>query len=88
MGFAGGLIDAGESIEEGLNRELKEEINIDIEQIKVTAQDLQEITEPESPEGFELICYFYAKQISESQFKHIERSQLNAIEWGKEVSSK
>ena len=85
LGFAGGLIDPGESIEEGLNRELKEEINLDINKIKVTSDDLQEVTMPYSDESSELVCYFYAKKITESQFKEIEIAQLNAIEWGKEV---
>ena len=30
IGFAGGLVDPGEEVCEGLNRELKEETNLDI----------------------------------------------------------
>ena len=48
-------------------------------------KDLQEIVMPSTDEANELVCYFYAKEVSENQFKAIEAAQLSAIEWGKEV---
>jgi len=33
IGFAGGLVDPGEEVCEGLNRELKEEANLDLVEI-------------------------------------------------------
>merc|ERR1712212_250538 len=46
LGFPGGLVDEGESVEEGLNRELVEEINLDLDEVKVTESDLISIQRP------------------------------------------
>ena len=36
-----------------------------------------------SEDSAQLLCYFFCKQISEEQFKALERAQLDAEEWGK-----
>ena len=113
LGFPGGLVDEGESVEQGLNRELEEEINLNLDEVKITESDLISIQRPTvNDEDPNLVCYFYAKgmysgnsesnqelissvsvrtiskilisEITETQFKNIERRQLDAVEWGKE----
>lgn len=85
LGFPGGLVDEGESVEQGLNRELVEEINLNLDEVKIIDSDLISIQRPTvNDEDPNLVCYFYAKEITETQFKDIERRQLDAVEWGKE----
>lgn len=85
LGFPGGLVDEGESVEQGLNRELEEEINLNLDEVKITKSDLISIQRPTvNDEDPNLVCYFYAKELTEAQFKDIERRQLDAVEWGKE----
>ena len=40
LGFAGGLVDPGESVEYGLNRELEEEIGLNTDEIKGAVSNL------------------------------------------------
>ena len=39
MGFPGGLIDLGENLVTGLNRELDEEINLDLKKNSIKSDD-------------------------------------------------
>lgn len=53
--------------------------------LKVTTDDLVAVwLNKHNSEANELFCYFYAKEVTEEQYKKIERDQLNAVEWGKE----
>ena len=62
LGFPGGLVDDGESVEQGLNRELEEEINLNLDEVKITESDLICIQRPTiNDEDPNLVCYFYAK---------------------------
>ena len=36
-------------------------------------------------EAAELFCYFYAKEVTEEQYKKIERDQLTAVEWERDI---
>merc|ERR1712080_425542 len=85
LGFPGGLIDEGESVEEGLNRELVEEMNLDTNTIKIDENDFYGVWRNTiTDEANVLHCYFYTKELTEETYKELERRQLNAIEWGKE----
>ena len=65
LGFPGGLVDEGESVEQGLNRELEEEINLNLDEVKITESDLISIQRPTvNDEDPNLVCYFYAKGLS------------------------
>lgn len=39
FGFFGGIIDSGESVLDGLNREMSEEIDLDLKRFKVTENE-------------------------------------------------
>ena len=66
LGFPGGLVDEGESVEQGLNRELEEEINLNLDEVKITESDLISIQRPTvNDEDPNLVCYFYAKGLSD-----------------------
>ena len=66
LGFPGGLVDEGESVEQGLNRELEEEINLNLDEVKITESDLISIQRPTvNDEDPNLVCYFYAKGMYE-----------------------
>ena len=55
LGFAGGLVDPGESVEYGLNRELEEEIGLNTDEIKGPVSNLMK--------GF--LCFFQAKSFAQ-----------------------
>ena len=56
------MVDEGESVEQGLNRELEEEINLNLDEVKITESDLISIQRPTvNDEDPNLVCYFYAK---------------------------
>ena len=72
-------MDDGEDTETGLRRELKEELNLDIEISKtdwVTAHHV-----PSS----NIVCHLYCKEVKEEQFIEMEKASLDAIEFGVEM---
>lgn len=86
FGFPGGLINSLgdlESIENGLNRELKEEINLD-PKLFVTEQDYF-CTHVQNLGKGKLVNHFYLKQVSETEFDSIEKQCINAGDWGTET---
>merc|ERR1711962_1713534 len=89
LGFPGGLVDPGEDVVTGLNRELEEEIKMDSTKIKIEESDwcsaVHRIQKTEDGNVTDsLLCHFYAKEITEEQFIEQEKAQLDAVEWGKE----
>ena len=71
LGFPGGLVDDGESVEQGLNRELEEEINLNLDEVKITESDLICIQRPTiNDEDPNLVCYFYAKGLLSATTVH------------------
>ena len=71
LGFPGGLVDDGESVEQGLNRELEEEINLNLDEVKITESDLICIQRPTiNDEDPNVICYFYAKGLFRAPAAH------------------
>jgi len=79
LGFPGGLIDPGESVEVGLNREVKEEMGLDF---GITAEDW--ISTYYSAKN-KILNHFYCKEVEESKFLEIERSSIHAEEYGVEI---
>jgi len=89
LGFPGGLIDAGENILEGLNRELREEMALDNEKFPVgkhnwVSAHLRQTQQPDGSFKKTQVCHFFAKNLSKEDFYEIEKKQLDADHWGYE----
>ena len=83
IGFAGGLLDKpGESVVEGLNRELEEEFALDLSKY---AFDQNEHIVSHVNKKKEMVTHFYAKEVSKDTFAEIEKNVLNAEDYGTEV---
>ncbi|KAI5718204.1 hypothetical protein M8J77_017939 [Diaphorina citri] len=81
IGFPGGLVDAGESPLEALNRELNEEINLN-PKYKVKDSDLVCIHYSQSKK---IILHFYALQVEKTDVLEIEKGALTSHDYGVEV---
>jgi len=75
-------VDENEDTVTGLNRELKEEINLDLEIHPVTLGD-HVVTHINHPKKF--IAHFFALEVTLEQFKQIEKRCLDARDFGEEV---
>ncbi|CAG0899316.1 unnamed protein product [Cyprideis torosa] len=82
LGFPGGLVDPGEEPLESLNRELHEEINLDLTKFGVT-QDLHICSHVCHKNR--VVLHFYLKEIFEADLPSIERSALDAHDYGHEA---
>jgi len=83
IGFPGGFLDStDETVVDGLNRELVEEINFDVDKHKVT-QDNYFMSCVCSHK--KLVTHFYVIEVTVSQYADIERRTLAAHDWGGEV---
>ncbi|XP_050545294.1 U8 snoRNA-decapping enzyme-like [Daktulosphaira vitifoliae] len=82
FGFPGGLIDAGEDNVTAVNRELKEEMNLDISKHEVKNND--HIISHWSKER-KLVVHFYKLKVSITELLEIEKRALLAKDYGNEV---
>jgi len=83
IGFPGGFIDStDESIVDGLNRELVEEINFDVDKHRVTQSDFVVSCVCAARK---IVTHFYAIEVTVSQYEEIEKRTLAAHDWGGEV---
>ena len=83
IGFPGGLVDPGEDPLFALNRELHEEIGLDL--TKFSFEEENHILTCYH-EKKNLVLHFYAKEVNFEDFQEIERKNLTAIEYGTEVN--
>jgi len=79
IGFPGGMIEPGENMEVGVNRELKEELGSEL-QLKDTDWMFAHYSKNHS-----IVCHFYTKEVSVESFVAIEKTGLSAKEFGIEV---
>ena len=84
IGFPGGLVDSGEDPLQGLNRELEEEINLDLEKFRFE-EDNHIVSCFHEQKN--LVLHFYAKEVNLEEFKGIEKRNLTAPDYGAEVRS-
>jgi U8 snoRNA-decapping enzyme len=84
LGFAGGMIDAGETPEEAVSREVAEEVGCAPGQINFTTDD-HVITHYSNHTHFCL--HFFAKEVSLEQFSQLEANAPQATHWGVEVNA-
>ena len=82
LGFPGGLVEHGEDPLEGLNRELEEEIGLDLQKHKIFAENYLVSYKCAKKS---LFLHFYAKEVSLVEFKSIEMNNLKATDYGAEV---
>ena len=82
LGFPGGLVEQDEDPITGLNRELVEEIGIDLDQHSVKLEDH---IATHLHEKKKLILHAFAKEVTEADFKVLEERTLKAQEYGIEV---
>lgn len=82
IGFPGGIIDEGEDAVFSLNRELKEEMHLDLTKFSVKPCN-HVISHFNEKIGLRL--YFYALEVSMDELKKIETSALQAKDYGSEV---
>ncbi|KAL4226962.1 ITP binding [Mactra antiquata] len=82
LGFPGGLVDPGEDPVLGLNREMHEEIGLDLEKFSFTDENhvITFLNEEKK-----LILHFYIKQVNIDELKSIEMASMQAVEHGIEA---
>ena len=82
IGFPGGLVDAGETPLNGVNREMKEEISLDLDKYAFKESDCISV---QLNEKKGLVLHFYLKEVSYDDIVIMERKVLSAEEYGIEV---
>lgn len=82
LGFPGGLVDPGEHPLESANREMVEEIGLDLNILKLSDSDhvVSFVNKDKN-----LVLHFYGKEITLSQFQEIELGNLKAPDYGSET---
>ncbi|XP_076468899.1 U8 snoRNA-decapping enzyme-like [Babylonia areolata] len=82
IGFPGGLVDSGEDLVTALNREMEEEIGLEVSKYSFTADDHVETMVNQVKK---LVLHFFVKEITEEEFCLVEQRQLSAPEFGVET---
>lgn len=82
IGFPGGLINDGEDILYGLNRELFEEMNLDV--LKHPVKEDHYVITHWCPSK-KLFLHFYALEVSIDELKVIEKEAIKAHDYGTET---
>ncbi|XP_077335143.1 U8 snoRNA-decapping enzyme-like [Lithobates pipiens] len=84
LGFPGGFVDLRDaSLEDGLNRELLEELGPYFNTLKVTEQDYKSSQVREIPQ--KAVTHFFAKELKVEEMEAIEKEAVHAKDHGLEV---
>ncbi|XP_065189949.1 U8 snoRNA-decapping enzyme-like isoform X1 [Sycon ciliatum] len=83
LGFPGGMVDAGESLETALNRELQEEMGFGDED--ALGIDESEHTSVHLLESKRLFLHFYMRRLSLEHYERLEQMSIKAKDYGSEV---
>lgn len=82
LGFAGGLVDPGETPAQAVNREMHEELNVDTSRFNVSEAD-HLISFANAAKRF--ACHFYALQLTLEELLTIEKGAIGSLEYGHET---
>lgn len=82
LGFPGGLVDPGENPVDGLNREMHEEIALDLNKHSFREEN-HALTFLHEKKKF--VLHFFIKQVTLDEFREIENRCTHAHEYGIEV---
>lgn len=85
LGFPGGLVDPGEHPLQSANRELEEEIGLDLTKCQLSDSDHVVSFVNKNKK---LVLHFYGKEVTLSLFQEIELGNLKAPDYGSEVNIK
>ena len=83
LGFAGGMVDEGETPEDACTRECCEELGVSANEISITMDD-HIVTHYSDHTQFCL--HFYAKEVSLELLIKIESNITHSKDWGEEVN--
>ncbi|BFZ10463.1 hypothetical protein BsWGS_13502 [Bradybaena similaris] len=82
LGFPGGLVDEGETPFHAVNREMHEEIGLDLSKYLFTEGDRIALY---VHEGKKLVLHFYLMEVTPEDFAVLEQKTLSAEEYGIET---
>ncbi|XP_022342132.2 U8 snoRNA-decapping enzyme-like [Crassostrea virginica] len=82
LGFPGGLVDPGEHPLQSANRELEEEIGLDLTKCQLSDSDHVVSFVNKNKK---LVLHFYGKEVTLSLFQEIELGNLKAPDYGSET---
>ncbi|XP_053329022.1 U8 snoRNA-decapping enzyme [Spea bombifrons] len=84
LGFPGGFVDVRDAtLEEGLNRELLEEIGCSFSKMQVTEKDYRSAQAREHPQ--KVVTHFYIKVLELEDIQQVEADSVKAKDHGLEV---
>ena len=88
LGFPGGIIDGNETVIDGVTREIKEEMNIDVKLCPedfVSLETVEYHRQKHDKVWNKMNLYFFAKEMDESTFLQMEEKCRKAQHFGIEV---
>ena len=84
LGFPGGYVDGEETLEEAVNREVKEELGCTSSPVDITS-DNYVVSHYFDVDSEKLYLHFFAKKVTLQQFMELEKRPENLPHYGYEV---